>query len=71
MTPFETWSVTFPHNVNNKGIKFDADAAVEIEFKTNVIAKTPPNMNPALAMRYNSRREAFKKIIEKRERETL
>ena len=36
--------MTFPRNVNNEGIKFDENPEVEIVFKTNVIAKTPPYM---------------------------
>ena len=49
VTPFETWSVTL-QNDTNKGIKFEEDPRIVVEFKTTGILSTPPDMNPALAM---------------------
>ena len=49
VTPFETWSVTL-QNDTNKGIKFEEDPQIVVEFKTTGILSTPSDMNPALAM---------------------
>ena len=49
VTPFETWSVTL-QNDTNKGIEFEEDPRIVVEFKTTGILSTPSDMNPALAM---------------------